>query len=31
MLDPHARYVLPEFTERTTDGVRTMDPFALGR
>ncbi len=28
MLDPHARYVLPEFTERTTDGVRTMDPYS---
>ncbi|MFJ9413264.1 ATP-dependent Clp protease proteolytic subunit [Streptomyces sp. NPDC101227] len=28
MLRPTARYVLPEFTERTTDGVRTLDPYS---
>lgn len=25
---PTARYVLPEFTERTSSGTRTMDPYA---
>ncbi|MGP3947999.1 ATP-dependent Clp protease proteolytic subunit [Streptomyces sp. 7N604] len=25
---PTARYVLPEFTERTTSGIRTMDPYS---
>ncbi|MFB6819805.1 ATP-dependent Clp protease proteolytic subunit [Streptomyces sp. NPDC056347] len=25
---PAARHVLPEFTERTTDGVRTVDPYS---
>ncbi|QKW54985.1 ATP-dependent Clp protease proteolytic subunit [Streptomyces buecherae] len=25
---PTARYVLPEFTERTSTGVRTMDPYS---
>ncbi|MFC7307990.1 ATP-dependent Clp protease proteolytic subunit [Streptomyces monticola] len=25
---PSARYVLPEFTERTSSGSRTMDPYA---
>ncbi|OMI34673.1 ATP-dependent Clp protease proteolytic subunit [Streptomyces sparsogenes] len=25
---PTARYVLPEFTERTSSGVRTMDPYS---
>ncbi|MFD8379864.1 ATP-dependent Clp protease proteolytic subunit [Streptomyces sp. NPDC059679] len=25
---PTARYVLPEFTERTSNGVRTMDPYS---
>lgn len=25
---PTARYVLPEFTERTTSGARTLDPYA---
>ncbi|MFI0776480.1 ATP-dependent Clp protease proteolytic subunit [Streptomyces sp. NPDC021212] len=25
---PAARYVLPEFTERTSTGVRTMDPYS---
>ncbi|NGO78586.1 ATP-dependent Clp protease proteolytic subunit [Streptomyces sp. YC504] len=25
---PTARYVLPEFTERTSQGVRTQDPYA---
>ncbi|MGW2632140.1 ATP-dependent Clp protease proteolytic subunit [Streptomyces chattanoogensis] len=25
---PTARYVLPEFTERTTDGTRTLDPYS---
>jgi ATP-dependent Clp protease protease subunit len=28
MLRPTARYVLPEFTERTSEGVRTMDPYS---
>ncbi|SDO87267.1 ATP-dependent Clp protease proteolytic subunit [Actinacidiphila guanduensis] len=28
MPDPTARYVLPEFTERTSSGVRTMDPYS---
>lgn len=28
MLRPTARYVLPEFTERTSNGVRTMDPYS---
>ncbi|MER6090382.1 ATP-dependent Clp protease proteolytic subunit [Streptomyces bluensis] len=28
MTRPTARYVLPEFTERTTAGHRTMDPYA---
>ncbi|WP_320784652.1 ATP-dependent Clp protease proteolytic subunit [Streptomyces sp. CRN 30] len=26
--EPSARYVLPEFTERTGAGVRTLDPYA---
>ncbi|EST22467.1 hypothetical protein N566_26590 [Streptomycetaceae bacterium MP113-05] len=25
---PSARYVLPEFTERTTAGARTLDPYS---
>ncbi|MEW1723301.1 ATP-dependent Clp protease proteolytic subunit [Streptomyces sp. NPDC093109] len=25
---PSARYVLPEFTERTTNGSRTLDPYS---
>lgn len=25
---PTARYVLPEFTERTSSGLRTMDPYS---
>jgi ATP-dependent Clp protease protease subunit len=25
---PHARYVLPQFTERTTSGTRTLDPYS---
>ncbi|KPC60441.1 ATP-dependent Clp protease proteolytic subunit [Streptomyces chattanoogensis] len=25
---PTARYVLPEFTERTTNGTRTLDPYS---
>lgn len=25
---PTARHVLPEFTERTTDGTRTLDPYS---
>ncbi|MFE2745390.1 ATP-dependent Clp protease proteolytic subunit [Streptomyces scopuliridis] len=25
---PSARYVLPEFTERTTNGTRTLDPYS---
>lgn len=28
MLRPTARHVLPEFTERTSDGVRSMDPYS---
>ncbi|MFJ3950113.1 ATP-dependent Clp protease proteolytic subunit [Streptomyces libani] len=28
MLRPMARYVLPEFTERTSQGTRTMDPYS---
>lgn len=28
MLQPTARYVLPEFTERTAQGTRTMDPYS---
>ncbi|MEV0600047.1 ATP-dependent Clp protease proteolytic subunit [Streptomyces sp. NPDC050315] len=28
MLEPTARYVLPEFTERTTQGTRTLDPYS---
>jgi ATP-dependent Clp protease protease subunit len=28
MTRPSARYVLPEFTERTSSGKRTMDPYA---
>ncbi|MDF6041079.1 ATP-dependent Clp protease proteolytic subunit [Streptomyces sp. JH14] len=28
MFRPAARYVLPEFTERTTDGTRTLDPYS---
>ncbi|MER7155529.1 ATP-dependent Clp protease proteolytic subunit [Streptomyces lydicus] len=28
MLRPTARYVLPEFTERTSQGARTMDPYS---
>ncbi|TJZ59283.1 ATP-dependent Clp protease proteolytic subunit [Streptomyces piniterrae] len=28
MLRPTARYVLPEFTERTSDGIRTLDPYS---
>ncbi|MET7765180.1 ATP-dependent Clp protease proteolytic subunit [Streptomyces sp. NPDC005393] len=28
MQRPTARYVLPEFTERTSSGVRTMDPYS---
>ncbi|MEU5239052.1 ATP-dependent Clp protease proteolytic subunit [Streptomyces lydicus] len=28
MLRPTARYVLPEFTERTSEGTRTMDPYS---
>ncbi|MFF4603327.1 ATP-dependent Clp protease proteolytic subunit [Streptomyces sp. NPDC001339] len=28
MTRPTARYVLPEFTERTTEGSRTMDPYS---
>lgn len=27
-LAPTARYVLPEFTERSSNGVRTMDPYS---
>ncbi|MGW6775827.1 ATP-dependent Clp protease proteolytic subunit, partial [Streptomyces sp. NPDC055037] len=25
---PSARYVLPEFTERTANGTRTLDPYS---
>ena len=28
MFQPTARYVLPEFTERSSNGVRTMDPYS---
>ncbi|WP_127355891.1 ATP-dependent Clp protease proteolytic subunit [Actinacidiphila soli] len=28
MLHPTARYVLPEFSERTSNGIRTMDPYS---
>jgi ATP-dependent Clp protease protease subunit len=28
MSSPAARYVLPEFTERSSNGVRTMDPYS---
>ncbi|UQA90976.1 ATP-dependent Clp protease proteolytic subunit [Streptomyces halobius] len=28
MLRPTARYVLPEFTERTSSGTRTLDPYS---
>ncbi|MFE6692009.1 ATP-dependent Clp protease proteolytic subunit [Streptomyces sp. NPDC057743] len=28
MLRPTARYVLPEFTERTSYGIRTLDPYS---
>ncbi|WP_405735791.1 ATP-dependent Clp protease proteolytic subunit [Streptomyces sp. NBC_01537] len=28
MLRPTARHVLPEFSERTSSGVRTMDPYS---
>ncbi|NGN68670.1 ATP-dependent Clp protease proteolytic subunit [Streptomyces sp. A7024] len=28
MTDPAARYVLPEFQERTSSGTRTMDPYS---
>ncbi|GGX78148.1 ATP-dependent Clp protease proteolytic subunit [Streptomyces minutiscleroticus] len=28
MTRPSARYVLPEFTERTSTGARTMDPYS---
>ncbi|WNF25806.1 ATP-dependent Clp protease proteolytic subunit [Streptomyces sp. C11-1] len=28
MIRPAARYVLPEFTERTATGSRTMDPYS---
>ncbi|MFD8330003.1 ATP-dependent Clp protease proteolytic subunit [Streptomyces lydicus] len=28
MLRPTARHVLPEFTERTSQGTRTMDPYS---
>ncbi|MFG2894604.1 ATP-dependent Clp protease proteolytic subunit [Streptomyces sp. NPDC048248] len=28
MLRPTARYVLPEFTERTSAGTRTLDPYS---
>ncbi|MFI5757714.1 ATP-dependent Clp protease proteolytic subunit [Streptomyces sp. NPDC051569] len=28
MTRPSARYVLPEFTERTTSGTRTLDPYS---
>jgi ATP-dependent Clp protease, protease subunit len=28
MIRPTARYVLPEFTERGSNGVRTMDPYS---
>ncbi|NEE07248.1 ATP-dependent Clp protease proteolytic subunit, partial [Streptomyces sp. SID7499] len=28
MIRPAARYVLPEFTERTATGTRTLDPYS---
>jgi ATP-dependent Clp protease protease subunit len=28
MFRPTARYVLPEFTERSSNGIRTMDPYS---
>ena len=28
MIRPTARYVLPEFTERSSSGLRTMDPYS---
>ncbi|HEY9437037.1 MAG TPA: ATP-dependent Clp protease proteolytic subunit, partial [Streptomyces sp.] len=28
MFRPAARYVLPEFTERTSSGTRTRDPYS---
>ncbi|WP_030927951.1 ATP-dependent Clp protease proteolytic subunit [Streptomyces sp. NRRL S-646] len=28
MIRPSARYVLPEFTERTSSGTKTMDPYS---
>src|ERR1700741_4768431 len=28
MTRPSARYVLPEFTERTSSGTRTQDPYS---
>ncbi|WP_432193457.1 ATP-dependent Clp protease proteolytic subunit [Streptomyces sp. bgisy027] len=28
MTEPSVRYVLPEFTERTSSGLRTQDPYA---
>jgi ATP-dependent Clp protease protease subunit len=28
MTSPSARYVLPEFNERTTNGTRTLDPYS---
>ena len=28
MIRPSARYVLPQFTERTSSGTRTMDPYS---
>ncbi|MFF2962394.1 ATP-dependent Clp protease proteolytic subunit [Streptomyces sp. NPDC057963] len=28
MFHPAARYVLPEFTERTSNGTRTLDPYS---
>lgn len=28
MIQPSARYVLPEFTERTSTGTRTLDPYS---
>ncbi|MFD8958893.1 ATP-dependent Clp protease proteolytic subunit [Streptomyces anulatus] len=28
MIRPAARYVLPEFTERTATGIRTLDPYS---
>jgi ATP-dependent Clp protease, protease subunit len=28
MIRPSARYVLPEFTERSSSGLRTMDPYS---